>query len=360
MSTTTTTITAPAVPVTIDRRPKDSMKSTWRKDETQWGFYHKFLNLLNVFHIDDDKEVPIHAKTDKMPYLTEWSCNVWILYHAAWPIALQYAWNAATGRDMHSIAVFLLFTVAMQLNSIHEVRVLRRLGHRFGFLDGDKHERDDVPDVAVAKVFSSLQLTTTVRPALAVLLAYSASNSMSLSWWLPLELGLYAIVLDGFFYAYHRSCHELNGLWQYHRTHHLTKHPTPLLSSYADHEQEVLEIALIPLATYVVLRYGLGLPMGFHDWWVCHEYIIYAEAFGHSGLRVWSTTPGTASWFLKAFNCELMIEDHDLHHRKGWRKSHNYGKQTRLWDRIFGTCGKRIESVEGNCDMDNKFNFPLW
>lgn len=84
---------------------------------------------------------------------------------------------------------------------------------------------------------------------------------MSLSWWLPLELGLYSVVLDFFFYAYHRSCHELDGLWQYHRTHHLTKHPSPLLSSYADSEQEVIEIALVPLLTYATLKYVFGLPM---------------------------------------------------------------------------------------------------
>lgn len=161
-----------------------------------------------------------------------------------------------------------------------------------------------------------------------------------------MELALYSIVLDFWFYIYHRGCHELDSLWQYHRTHHLTKHPSPLLSSYADSEQEFLEIALIPLLTYGTLKYVFGLPMvrlmvssnsksmlieeqGFHDWWICHEYIIFSEAFGHSGLRVWSTTPSIVSPLLRLLNCELVVEDHDLHHRKGWRKSQNYGKQVR-------------------------------
>jgi sterol desaturase/sphingolipid hydroxylase (fatty acid hydroxylase superfamily) len=343
-----------------DRRPTDSMKSTWRNDPSQWKFAHRFLNYLNAFHNDPSLEVPVHAKTDKMPCMSMLSCNIWILLYAAWPMAIQYLHILLRGRDMHPVFVFLLYTVAMQVNSIHEVRLLRRLGHRYGFLDGDKHARDEVPDVGVGKVLTSLQLTTSIRPMLAVFLSYRRSTSLSLSVWLPVELFLYSIVLDGFFYVYHRSCHELDGLWQYHRTHHLTKHPNPLLSSYADHEQELFEIALIPLLTYATLKYVFGLPMGFHDWWICHEFIIFSEAFGHSGLRIYSTTPGLAAPFLQLLGCELAIEDHDLHHRKGWRKSTNYGKQTRLWDRIFGTCGERIEAVPENVDYGMTFNMPLY
>lgn len=128
-------------------------------------------------------------------------------------------------------------------------------------ITGDKHERDQVPDVGVNKVFLSVQMTTTIRPIFTIFLAYRSKEPFSLSWWLPLELALYSVVLDFWFYIYHRGCHELDGLWQYHRTHHLTKHPSPLLSSYADSEQEFLEIALIPLLTYGTLKYVFGLPM---------------------------------------------------------------------------------------------------
>lgn len=230
---------------------------------------------------------------------------------------------------------------------------------RLGFFDGDKHERDGVPDVGVRKTLHSLFLTTTVRPLFTLMLAYNAREAPSLSWWLPAELALYAIVLDFWFYLYHRACHEVDALWKYHRTHHLTKHPTSMLSAYADSEQEIIEIAIIPLLTYGTMKL-LGFPMGFYDWWVCHEYIIFAEAFGHSGLRLYSSPPGAATWLLKYFSCELQLEDHDLHHRKGWRQSNNYGKQTRLWDRIFGTCGQRIESDVANVDFSKKVNMPLF
>lgn len=41
------------------------------------------------------------------------------------------------------------------------------------------------------------------------------------------------------------------------------------------------------------------------------------------------------SHFLRPFGMELAVEDHDLHHRFG-RSGTNFGKQTRVWDKIFG------------------------
>jgi sterol desaturase/sphingolipid hydroxylase (fatty acid hydroxylase superfamily) len=153
--------------------------------------------------------------------------------------------------------------------------------------------------------------------------------------------------------------HDINPLWKFHRTHRLTKHPNPLLAAYADHEQEFFDMTVIPFLTYVSLK-AMGLLMGFYDWWVCHQYIASTEVFGHIGLRIHLTAPSTLSWLLQILNAEIVIEDHDLHHRKGWRKSHNYGKQTRLWDRIFGTCRDRIESVDSNIDYVNNTHKPLF
>ena len=104
----------------------------------------------------------------------------------------------------------------------------------------------------------------------------------------------------------------------------------------------------------------MGFPMGFYDWWVCHQVIVYTEIAGHSGLRIHATSPSTLSWLLRYFEAELTIEDHDLHHRIGWRKAHNYCKQTGLWGQIFGTFRERIEAVEANIDSNNKVSLPLF
>ncbi|RAL13119.1 sterol desaturase family protein [Aspergillus homomorphus CBS 101889] len=342
--------------------PKDSMKSTWRQlDRDQWSIAHWFVEILGVHHVSLDQDVPIHSKEDKMPYIGALSQHRWILWHSILPLLVHQLYVSYTGRPLGFIAAYFFYSLAFKLIAIHELHVLRRLGHLFGFFDGDQHARDGVPDVGIGKVVQSLISTSTFRPVMTVFFSYRPSQPPSqISWtWLILEIGLYGIVLDFWFYWYHRIMHDIEGLWKYHRTHHLTKHPNPLLSLYADTEQEIFDIAGIPLMTYFSLKM-MGFPMGFYEWWICHQYVMFSELAGHSGLRVWTTPPSTLSWLLTLTGTELVIEDHDLHHRKGWKKSANYGKQTRVWDRLFGTCRERIECREENVDWDREVKIPLF
>ncbi|KAM3555455.1 hypothetical protein MY1884_005576 [Beauveria asiatica] len=103
-----------------------------------------------------------------------------------------------------------------------------------------------------------------------------------------------------------------------------------------------------------------GLPMGFYEWWVCHQYVVWAELAGHSGLRMAATPPNLFNWLLRMFSAELIIEDHDLHHRQGWKTSANYGKQTRLWDRISGTCRERVECYNENVEWEIVVKMPIF
>jgi sterol desaturase/sphingolipid hydroxylase (fatty acid hydroxylase superfamily) len=340
--------------------PNYSMKSTWRRDRSQWTYFHWLYEILDVHPSDLDVEVPVHSKEDPMPYLSQWQMHRWVLVHALIPLAIHHAYVTYTGRNLSPVAAVFFYSIAFKLTGIREIRMLRHLSHTYGFLDGDKHERDGVPDVGVAKVLHSLISTSTFRPMMSIFLSYrSALPPASIHWaYLPLEIGLYSVILDFWFYWYHRLMHEVASLWKYHRTHHLTKHPNPLLTLYADVEQEIFDIAAIPLLAWASLKL-MGLPMGFYEWWICHMYVVFAELAGHSGLRVHSSPPSTVAWLLRAFDAELVIEDHDLHHRHGWKKAHNYGKQTRLWDRLFGTCHDRIESAACNVDYNDRVTIPL-
>ncbi|KAI9376141.1 hypothetical protein BJX61DRAFT_461330 [Aspergillus egyptiacus] len=344
----------------IQRNPKDSMKSTWRQtDRSQWTLYHWLYEILDIHPTFLEKDIPVHPKTDKVPYLPEFDQHRWVITHTLLSIAIHHVYCAYTGQNFSALGAIVYYSFAFKFIAIHELNVLRRVGHKIGFLDGDSHERDGVPDVSVGKVARSLISTSTFRPIITVFFAYRTSQPpSSINWyWLPLEIGLYGIVLDFWFYWYHRLMHEIGGLWKYHRTHHLTKHPNPLLTLYADVEQELFDIAGIPLMTYFTLKL-IGLPMGFYEWWVCHMYVVWAELAGHSGVRVVAIPPNTLSWFLRLCKAELIIEDHDLHHRYGWKASGNYGKQTRLWDRVFGTCKDRIECQEENIDYENPVRLP--
>lgn len=58
------------------------------------------------------------------------------------------------------------------------------------------------------------------------------------------------------------------------------------------------------------------------------------------------------AWVLKHISPSMVLtlEDHDLHHREGWKKASNYGKQSLLWDWIFGTTRDRPEGRPDNVD----------
>lgn len=71
---------------------------------------------------------------------------------------------------------------------------------------------------------------------------------------------------------------------------------------------------------------------------------MYIEGTGHSGMRVFWTHPLLGE-VLRPFDMDLTIEDHDLHHRHG-KSGKNYGKQTRIFDRLFNTIDARVEGIE--------------
>ena len=89
-----------------------------------------------------------------------------------------------------------------QAIAIHQIVAMRHLGHIHGFFDGD-HSRDQVPDWSVGKVLRSLIATASFRPLMAVIIAYNKNEAPdSINWlWLPLEIGLYGIILDFWFYG---------------------------------------------------------------------------------------------------------------------------------------------------------------
>lgn len=72
------------------------------------------------------------------------------------------------------------------------------------------------------------------------------------------------------------------------------------------------------------------------------------------------TSPQSFPFLLSLFNAEISLEDHDLHHRNGHRGlGGNYGKQTRMWDRLFGTVNERIEGPNSNLDYANPIKLGI-
>ncbi|ATY65943.1 Fatty acid hydroxylase [Cordyceps militaris] len=339
---------------------KDSMRSTWRAwDKSQHRFAHQALTRADVFHNDLHRAIPVHAKTDPVPYLPQWAMQRWIVTHAAGPLLLHQLFVSATGANIGRLGALAAYYVSSRWFMTRLLRNMREMGHRYGHLDGDVHARDEVPDNGVGKTLLSVVLASVVRAVMFNVLTWDNDVAPGdARWlWMPLIIGVYGIVLDFWFYWYHRLMHDSASLWQFHRTHHLTKHPVALLTLYADGVQEVGDIVVIPLLAFLTLK-ATGVSLNFYEWYACNIYLNFAESLGHSGLRIMAYVPNPLTPVLKLFGAELAIEDHDLHHRRGWKSSFNYGKQTRLWDRVFGTCTARVECLPDNIDYKNQATMP--
>ncbi|CAD6919821.1 unnamed protein product [Tilletia controversa] len=280
-------------------------------------------------------------RTGPMPVQPVLMENLFILSIGAVAPGIHLLWNTLfPDHLMHWAPAFGIYHVSFIAFAMLLINRLHSKMKVFGVFDEQNRGRDMVDDAHVNHVGRSIFIYTvlrTVQPFIANWRGDMANPFVGLSLWTPVKIGLWEIALDYWFYLYHRSSHEFDSLWWVHRQHHATKHPTPILSILADDVQECLEILIVPILAHVCAP-----SLTFPEFHFAIMYLLYVEALGHSGVRaVWQhPLLGPA---LKPFGMELAVEDHDLHHRFG-RSGKNYGKQTRVWDRVFGTIGERIET----------------
>lgn len=279
-------------------------------------------------------------------------------------MVVHQVWIWSTGLPFHPIVAGVFYGFALLNSVVQEIYSLRRLGEIYGYLDGDA-ARAGIPDSGVVKLTNAFGRILGIRIFMVAFLTYDRNISpidrfLLWHWWptMFVIIGTHGIVLDFYYYWYHRAMHEILPLWKYHRAHHMVTHPTTTVGAYAGDEQEFFDAAVIPLLAYVALR-AIGLPVGFYEWYICFSYLVFSEIIGHSGLRVVSSASTTFFWLLRMVGAELEVEDHDLHHRYPRRHSVNMGKQTRLWDLIFGTMGQRIEGRKENIDYSIQVTMPI-
>jgi len=271
-----------------------------------------------------------------------WAQHAFILPRALAPVAIQYISMRYLHFTWPTWLAMIIYSGSFAAFANMTLSHMNGLALKHGFLDAHV-ARDGVPDVRLKATVLGLIFVLTSRPLSGCFVAYDRFQLPTISPWLPVHMFIFITVLDFWFYVYHRAMHEIDFLWRFHKTHHMAKHPNPLLSAFADPEQDLFDNVIIPMMTYVTY------PVDFFTWWLCTLYIIYVEAAGHTGIRVYWQQPITGP-ILRHFGMDLVLEDHDLHHRSGWRKSSNYGKQTRVWDKLFGTTRPRLEMVDENVD----------
>ncbi|KAF9521001.1 hypothetical protein BS47DRAFT_1286368 [Hydnum rufescens UP504] len=253
---------------------------------------------------------------------------------------------------MAVVVYSLAFFVFGMMTTLH----MNTLTLKHGFLDGQV-PRDGIPDLRLKSTFVGLLFVMTVRPVFYCLVAYDRFQMPSITPWLPVHMFLFTTILYFWFYIYHRAMHEVDFLWKFHNTHHMAKHPNALLSAFAsrlgdnlwlvkayshhssiDREEEIFSFLVIPLLAYI------SFPVDFFTLWITSVYMLYAEVLGHSGIRLYQQQPVTGP-VLRPFGMGLVGEDQ-------WvlRSSISYGKQTRVWDKLFGTMRPRVEMLDENVD----------
>ena len=307
-----------------------------------------FWERLATLDLASDKCYAIQPQNPKTPpNLSVWYERFWLATRIAPALIIQALWyyiipESSYFHTWHPLFTFVFYHLAFIVYTLNLIGYLTKLMDTYGTFDEHQRPRDYVPDKYVRRLILSVLIYTLARTGGGLILGgydRHAPPSMghTISWLFPIKVGLWLISLDFFFYSYHRAVHTFPFLWKYHSKHHATKHPTPLQAILADDVQEVIEIFLVPLAASLVM------PLSAHEFWIAQCVLMYIEGMGHSGVRAYWTHPilGEA---LRPFGMDLTIEDHDLHHRYG-KSGRNYGKQTRIFDRIFNTISERVETV---------------
>ena len=374
MSTTTYTTTTTARPAagaadgdladvdlianpTLAKKPnKGRMTATWHtKPSSEWTFFERSLVMLGIAPDNSESprpKPPVYPKDAPVPVFPVWKMHRMVAPYAFAPLLAHLAFTHFTGIQVPVAAATVGYLGYFIWFGTHIFKWCNEMTTKFGTFDGAA-ERDGVPDVDTKSVAIGLMMVVISRAIIAVPYLYDPSApllDLHTLLMLPVNMFMFATAVDFYFYWYHRLMHEVGWLWRFHRKHHTTKHPIAALGAFADHEQEFFDMVGIPVLAWLTWR------INFATWWISTCYILFIEASGHSGLRGYFQNPAT--WPLRYINAELCLEDHDIHHRQGWKKSGNYGKQTRLWDTIFGTKKPRIEGTPDNINWDDPMDEP--
>lgn len=243
------------------------MRSTWKtkREDQPWTRHHWLLYLMDGSYKYDKVTPPVHSKTDKIPVLSVWRSGGWMFWRSLVTPAIEYALWRFFDIQLSHLSAFFLYLVSEVVIAIDHLHTLRWLGTKYGYFDGSV-PRDEVPDMRVREVAFSLTFTALGRMIILFAFAYDPKQVPEISWLLPIQITMYTLILDLYFYWYHRLMHEIDFLWKFHSTHHKTKHPNAQMSLYADQEQEWFDIAFVPLAAFFTTK--LIMPMDFYAWWI--------------------------------------------------------------------------------------------
>lgn len=141
--------------------------------------------------------------------------------------------------------------------------------------------------------------------------------------YLVLSLAAMVIAHDTYFYWTHRAMHHRRLFALFHRTHHLSRTPTPWAAYAFAVPEALVHAAFFPLFLSFVPMHGLAL-------FIFTIVQILRNVMGHAGTEIHPAAFGPGRWL----GWNNTTTHHDLHHETG---QGNYGFYFRWWDKVMGT-----------------------
>jgi sterol desaturase/sphingolipid hydroxylase (fatty acid hydroxylase superfamily) len=141
--------------------------------------------------------------------------------------------------------------------------------------------------------------------------------------YLVLSLAVMLVAHDTWFYWTHRAMHHPRLFRLFHRTHHLSRTPTPWAAYSFSIPEALVQGAFVPFFLVFVPMHevGLALFLGIQ---------IVRNVMGHAGAEVHPPAFGPGRWLGWA----TTTTHHDQHHETS---RYNFGLYFRWWDRLMGT-----------------------
>jgi sterol desaturase/sphingolipid hydroxylase (fatty acid hydroxylase superfamily) len=229
--------------------------------------------------------------------------------------ALPGAWLLDTGR--YAVAAS---TMAAML-AIWAARLApRKLQSRNA--SGRDIRREILASLRSAMIFSLLGALVVVCSRRGWMTVY-AGNDRAGPVYLVLSLAAMLVVHDAYFYWTHRAMHHRRLFAFFHRTHHLSRTPTPWAAYAFSVPEAIVQGAFVPLFLIFVPMHALAL-------FAFVAIQITRNVMGHAGIEVHPRAFGPG----RCLGWNNTTTYHDLHHELG---RYNYGLYFRWWDRLMGT-----------------------
>ncbi|OFW99694.1 MAG: hypothetical protein A3D94_16060 [Alphaproteobacteria bacterium RIFCSPHIGHO2_12_FULL_66_14] len=182
--------------------------------------------------------------------------------------------------------------------------------------------REILASLRTALIFSLLSTPIAVGVSLGWITIYKDFDQAG-PLYLVLSLAFMLAAHDAYFYWTHRAMHHRRLFTLFHRTHHLSRTPTPWAAYSFAVPEAVVHGVFVPLFVLLVPMHAVAL-------FAFGIIMILRNVMGHAGAEVHPAAFGPGRWL----GWNNTTTHHDLHHEAG---RYNYGLYFRWWDKLMGT-----------------------